>query len=267
MARIGMLHMVGVSTLVFISSVAEAGGQVAVKHPVGARHGFLTIRSQGGVSLGYAELSEYAAGDTVTVNMDYHFKDGSVDEERSVFTQGKSFRFVSDHHVQKGRFFKTQSDITVEADGKVTTRSVDKDGKEKVDTEQMEITPDFANGMVGTVMENIAADATEFKLGMIVSTPKPRAIKLDITPDGEQSFRVAGVSRKAKVFRLKPEIGGVAGVIAPLVGKQPKDIFISVLEGEVPVVVRIEQQLTQDTPVLDVEMAGASFARASVASK
>jgi hypothetical protein len=252
-----------VAGVAVVVSGAMARGQVEVKHPVGARHGFLTIRSQGGVNLGYAELSEYAAGDTVTVKMVYHFFDGSQDDETTVFTQGKTFRFVSDHHIQKGRFFKAASDVTVEADGKVTTRTIDKDGKEKVDTEQMDIPPNFANGMVGTVMENIEANATPFQLGMIVPTPKPRAIKLDISPEGEQSFRVAGAVRKAKVFRLKLELGGVVGVIAPLVGKQPKDILISVLEGEVPVVVRIEQQLAEDTPLLDVGLAGASFQRAS----
>jgi hypothetical protein len=244
-------RLISCSVAILFFTVFAGNGecQLLVKHPVGARRGFLTVRSQGGVSLGYAELSEYAAGET------------------TVFNQGKTFRFVSDHHIQKGRFFKTPSDITVEADGKVTTRSVDKDGKKKVDTESMEITPDFANGMVGTVIENLAEDAGEFKLGMIVPTPKPRAIKLDVTPDGEASFRVAGTSQKAHVFRLKPEIGGVAGVIAPLVGMQPKDILISVLEGEVPTIVRIEQQLAEGTPVLDIESAGTSFPRGSIAAK
>jgi hypothetical protein len=261
------LYSLGVVALVLLASVANVAAQMEVKHAVGARHGFLTIRSQGGVNLGYGELSEYATGDLVTVDMAYHFLDGSLDEELSVFSQRKNFQFVSDHHVQRGRFFKQPTDIMVEASGKVTTRSVDKNGQTKVDTEQMQIPADFATGLVGTLMENIPANAAEFKLSMIVATPKPRAIKLDILRQGQQSFRIAGTSRKADVFRLRPEIGGIAGVIAPIVGLQPADILISVMEGDVPMVVRIQQSLAQGSPVVNIELAGAAFAKTGGSGK
>jgi hypothetical protein len=238
-----------------------------VKHAVGARHGFLTIRSQGGTTIGYGEFSEYATGDLVTVNIAYHFQDGSLDEETSTFTQRKDFQFVSDHHVQRGKFFKQPSDITVEANGKVTTRSVDKNGQEKVDTQQMEIPQDFATGLVGAVMENIPPNPAEFKLSMIVATPKPRAIKLDILRTGEGTLRISGTSRKVSVFRLRPVIGGIAGVIAPVVGLQPADITISVLEGEVPTVVRIQQSLAQGCPVVDIGLAGATFPKTAGSGK
>ena len=210
--------LIGAATLL---AASLANSQIAVKHPIGALHGFLTIRSQTGTYLGYGELSQYAAGDLATAHLVYHFLDGSLDDETTTFTQGKNFQFVSDHHIQKGKFFPKPSDITIESNGQITTRSTDKDGKPKVDTTQMDLSPDLSNGMVGTILQNIPADAPEFKLGMIVYSGKPRAIKLGITPNGQQSFRIAGVSRKATVFRLKTEIGGVAGVVAPLVGKQP----------------------------------------------
>jgi hypothetical protein len=261
------LQGIGCGALLAVVAAGHGVAQIAVKHPVGARHGFLTVRTQSGVAMGYAELSEYAVGDVVTVDMAYHFLDGSLDEEVSSFRQGKTFEFLSDHHVQKGKFFKTQSDMLVEANGKATVKSIGKDGKEKVDTAQMQITPDLANGMVGTVMENIPASAGEFKLAMIAPTPKPLAIKLDITPEGEQTFRIAGTSRKAHVFRVRPQIGGVIGVVAAMINKQPADITISVLEGEVPTIVRIQQQLAEGTPMLDIEMAGASFPRVTPPAK
>jgi hypothetical protein len=264
MAYRSILRFIGVASLMFVRSLA--GAQIAVKHPVGALHGFLTIRSQAGSILGYGELSEFATGDLVTSHLVYHFFDGSLDDETTTFTQGKTFQFVSDHHIQKGRFFPKPADITVEANGHVTTRSTDKDGKPTVESTQMDIPPDFANGMVGTVLQNIPADADEFKLGMIVSSGKPRAIKLDITAAGQQPFRIAGTSRKANVFRLKTEIGGVAGVIAPILGKQPHDILVSVLEGDTPVVVRILGPLGEDTAIVSIELAGATFPKDSTAS-
>lgn len=257
----------GVAAFCCVALVATAVGQMAVRHGVGALHGFLVIRSEGGVYLGYGELSEYAAGDRVSVHMVYRFRDGSLDDETTVFTQGKTFQFVSDHHIQRGKFFPKPSDITVDANGQVTMQSMEKDGKAKVDTEKMDISPDFSNGMVGTILQNLPADAAEFKLDMIVPAGKARAIKLDISPDGEASFRIVGVARKAKVFRLKPELGGVAGVIAPLIGKQPGDIFISVLEGETPMIVRIDGPLAEGTASVSIELAGATFSRKAARKK
>jgi hypothetical protein len=262
-----MPRLFGIFALLLVFMLGCAQGQTAVKYTAGALHGFLVIRSEGGVNLGYCELSQVAAGDRVTVHMVYHFLDGSLDDETTVFTQGKTFQFVSDHHIQKGHFFPKPSDTTVEADGQVTIRTEDKDGKAKVETNKMEIPEALSNGMVGTILQNISADAPEFKMGMIVPSGKGRAIKLDVTPDSQRTFRIGGVSHKAQVFRLKTEIGGVAGVIAPVVGKKPGDILVWVLQGEPPVIVRILGPLGEGTATISVELAGATFPRSSSPSK
>ncbi|MGA8938069.1 MAG: hypothetical protein WB439_02785 [Acidobacteriaceae bacterium] len=262
-----ILRAAGVAALCCFATFAQGQNQVAVKHGVGALHGFLVIRSEGGRYLGYGELSEFATGDRAMVHMVYRFRDGSLDDETTEFTQGKTYQFVNDHHIQRGRFFPKPSDITVEAGGKVTMQSVEKDGKAKVDTDQMDIPADFSNGMVGTILQNVPADAGEFKLGMIVAAGKARAIRLDITPDGEGSFRIAGVARKAKIFCVKPELGGIAGVIAPLIGKQPGNVYIWVLEGETPMIVRIVGPLAEGTASVSIELAGATFAKGSAEKK
>ncbi|SEG43111.1 hypothetical protein SAMN05421819_2898 [Bryocella elongata] len=256
-----MLRSAGFSALVIASSLTVASAQMEVKHTVGALHGFLVIRSEGGVDIGSGEVSEFAEGDRVTVKTVYRFRDGSLDEETAVFNQRKSFQFVSDHHIQSGRFFPKPSDITIDASGQVTMRSTDKDGKAKVETTKMDVAPGLSNGVMGTILQNIAPNAPEFKLDMIVPAGKPRAIKLDVAPAGKQSVRIAGLRHETSVFRLKTEIGGVAGVIAPMVGKQPPDIFISIIEGEVPVIVRILGPLGEGTAVVDIQLAGATFPR------
>ncbi|MGA7156002.1 MAG: hypothetical protein WBY53_04105 [Acidobacteriaceae bacterium] len=261
-----ILRSTGVAVLCSLACFTQALGQVAVKRNVGALRGYLSIHSLAGVYLGYGEINEYAVGDRVTDHMVYRFRDGSLDDETTVFTQGKTFQFVSDHHVQRGKFFPTQSDITVEANGKVTMRTSGKDGKVKEDTTQMQV-PDLANGMVGTVVQNIPGDAAEFKLGMVVPAGKPRAIKLDISPDGERSFHIVRVAEKARIFRVKPELGGVAGVIAPIIGKQPGDIYLWVLEGEVPTIVRIVGPLAEGTATVSIELGGTSFPKDSAEKK
>ena len=85
---------------------------------------------------------------------------------------------------------------------------------------------------------------------------------------GEEPFSpVLGVHRKATVFRIHPELGGMAGVVAPVLGKQPKDVFVWILEGEVPGLVRVIGPLEEGGPVVSVEPAGASYPPAAIVKK
>jgi hypothetical protein len=53
---------------------------------------------------------------------------------------------------------------------------------------------------------------------------------------------------------LKIDIGGIAGKVAPLVGKQPADIEVSILDGAPPQVVKFEGQLFEGGPVWQMEL-------------
>ena len=52
-----------------------------------------------------------------------------------------------------------------------------------------------------------------------------------------------------------------SGVIARLVGLQPKDVMVWILEGEEPAVVRIVGQLGGFGPVVSSELVGSSFGK------
>jgi hypothetical protein len=99
-------------------------------------------------------------------------------------------------------------------------------GKEKVVTERLSLASDLANGLILTILKNIRPDTPETKVSMVAATPKPRLVKLAITPQGETPFRTGGVNRKATHFVVKVEIGGIAGVVAPILGKQPPDTHV-----------------------------------------
>lgn len=249
-------------------SVAQQPQPVPVHHMQGTSHAFLVLRGESGAVLGYGELLQIARGDRVNSRLTYHFRDGSIDDDTTVFSQRNVLHLIRDHHVQRGPFFSKASDCLVEENGNVTIRTVNPDNKVKTETSHIDLPPDVSNGLTGTMMLNTITDSGAFKLHLVAPTGKGRLIQLSVDVAGEEPFSpVLGVRRRATVFRVHPELGGVAGIVAPLVGKQPKDVFIWILEGEVPGLVRLIGPLEQGGPVVSVEPGGASYPPAAVVTK
>jgi hypothetical protein len=88
---------------------------------------------------------------------------------------------------------------------------------------------------------------------MVAAPPKPRLVKLAVRPLGEDFFFIAGSKRKAMHYAVKVEIGGVAGVLAPLVGKQPPESDVWILEGEAPAFLKFEGPLYEGGPIWRIE--------------
>jgi hypothetical protein len=228
--------------------------QVPVRHVEGTVRGFLVLRDAEGKTFAAGDLIQIIKGDRLVANLVFHFKDGSVDEETTVFSQRHDFRLISDHHVQKGPTFPHPMDVLIDAStGQVTVHSTDH-GKDKIVTDHLDLQPDLANGLLFTLLKNIQPDVTETKVSYVAATPKPRLVKLSIKPEREDAFRTAGDLHKAINYDVKIELGGVAGVVAPLIGKQPKDIHIWILGGKAPTFVRMEGQLYEGGPVWTVEL-------------
>jgi hypothetical protein len=228
---------------------------VAVRHTEGVVHGFLVLRTLAGDTLADGDLIQFARGDRITSRLVFHFKDGSVHEETAVFSQRRNFRLLNDHLVQKGPAFPHPMEVSIDGStGQVTVRSTDDDGKEKVVTERLDLPPDVVNGLVLTVLKNLRADATQTKLSMVAATPKPRLVKLAVTAQGEEPFSLGGSSRKATHYVVKVEIGGAAGLVAPLLGKQPPDTHVWILGGEAPAFVKLEGALYLGGPIWRIEL-------------
>jgi hypothetical protein len=96
-------------------------------------------------------------------------------------------------------------------------------------------------------------------VGILAPVFGGRLIRILISPEGEQPFHKTGQTLKATVFRIHPELGGILGVIATLLGLQPKDVMVWVLEGEEPAVVRVVGQLGGFGPLVSSELEGTSF--------
>ena len=241
-----------------------AAQPVPVRHVEGTLHGFLALRGQDGRVVAAGELSQVVRGGTVTARLVFHFRDGSVDDETTVFTQRGTFRLVSDHHIQQGPSFPKPMDLTIDVPhGRVTSRSADKGGKAQVKSETMRLPADLANGMMPIITKNIRPETPETKVSMVVLTPKPRVVTLAISPRGEDSFSLLGQKHKGLHFTIKIELGGIAGMVAPLIGKEPPEIQFWVLGGDAPTFLREEGPLFEDGPIWTMELASPDWPEAA----
>ena len=234
----------------------RAAPQVTVAHSQGILHGWLVVRSEDGEAIADGELTQIARGDRVTVRMALHFKDGSLQDETTEYSQRGRLMLISDHMIQKGPSFKHAIDMAVDrASGNVTVISTDDSGKPKKSVQKMALPPDLANGMVPTLVQESVGSAAKITGSMVVATPKVRLVKLVITPQGEESFSTGAASHKAMQYSVHIDIGGVAGAVAPMVGKQPPDIHIWIAQGEAPMFVKMEGPMFEGGPVWKVELA------------
>src|SRR5215813_6333685 len=80
----------------------RAAPQVAVTHPQGILHGWLVVRSEDGEAIADGELTQLARGDHVTARMVLRFKDGSLQDETTEYSQRGHLILTSDHMIQKG---------------------------------------------------------------------------------------------------------------------------------------------------------------------
>jgi hypothetical protein len=236
---------------------------VRVRNVEGLTHGFLVLRTLDGETLADGDLVQTGHGSYVTSRLVFHFKDGSVSDESVVFSQRVNFRLLKYHLVQKGPIFPHPLDFTIDPSKKEVTVHYSEDGKEKVANQHPDLPVDLANGMVLILLKNVSPETPETRVAMLAATPKPQLVRLIMTPQGEDSLKLGGSARKAIHYVVKVEIGGVKGLIAPIVGKQPPDIHVWILGGEAPTFVRSEAPLYIGGPIWRTELVSPVWPQAS----
>lgn len=228
---------------------------VRVRYTEGILHGFLELQTLEGKVIANGEITQVARESRVHSRLVFRFKDGSLYDDSTIFSQHGTFRLLSDHLIEKGPSFKEAIDATIDAvKGQVTVRSLNKDGKQEVHTERMDLPADLANGLLLSVFKDIPVDISKTTLSLLATAAKPRLVTLEITPEGDDAFSVGTIHRKATHFVVKIKIGGIAGLVAPLIGKQPPDMHIWVVHGPAPAVIRMEGPLYEDGPVWRMQM-------------
>jgi hypothetical protein len=227
---------------------------VPVRYPEGVSHGYLVLRTLDGKTIADGDSTQVVRGDHVTNRMRFRFKDGSIYDEKTVFSQRGTFKLLSDHVVQKGPTFQKPMDAVIDtSSGQVTVRYTE-DGKEKVVNEKLDLPLDLANGIVFTLLKDLTNTGMT-TVSYVATTPKPRLVHLEITPQAEELFTNGIYKHKAVRYTVKVKIGGVAGVVAPLVGKQPPDTQAWIVRDDAPAFVKFEGPLYGDGPIWRMELA------------
>ena len=132
---------------------------VAVKFTEGVAHAFPVLRSAGGEKLAQGELVQIPRGDRVENRLTFRFRDGSVYDERVVFTQKDTFTLVSYQILQKGPSFPESIDAKVDRhSGRYEVRyKGDEEATEEVLKGKIELPNDVYNGLLGMLMKNLPA--------------------------------------------------------------------------------------------------------------
>ncbi len=246
------------SVFILFASAAFAD-QLRATFQQGALHAFLVVRDEGGKIIGTGDVVNVRAGNVWKLRMTLKFNDGSVDDETAVYQQHTTLRLLTDHHIQKGPSYPKPMDMTIDVPKKTVTWHDYKDGKDDIKTDTMDLPPDLVNGLLALVIQDMPKGSDDLKMSYIAATPKPRIVKMAVHLDGQDHFRFGDTSREAAKFRLHIELGGIVGVIAPIVGKEPPDIYIWVAQGEVPTFLRTNGALFEGAPVWNIELSSPTW--------
>lgn len=245
--------LIAVAAFLFMASRLRADA-IPVTQRQGTMQGFLTLRSPEGKILAVGTQQNRILGREVHSSLTFHFRDGSIDEETMVFTQDKVFRLLRDHKIQKGPSYPDPVDLAMDVQSGTVRWKIQKQDKTDTRTEHMDLPPDLGNGMISCLIENYPRQLGEVKIPFLVSGSKPRLVTLAIRQNGKDTFAVGGTRREATRFQVHVELGGITGVIAPIVGKQPEDLAVWTIDGPVHSFVRMRGPMYQSGPIWTLEL-------------
>jgi hypothetical protein len=232
-----------------------AAAPVPVRFVEGSLHGFLVLSTSQEVLIASGDLLQVGRDGEVRSRLVFHFKDGSLLDETVVFTQRNVFTLQSYHLVQRGPAFPEDTEVSLErASGKYHVKTMShKDGREKVRDGKLDLPLDVYNGMVLTVVKNLASGGGE-TVHMVAFTPAPKLIKLQLAPAGERKVLIGGSERTATHYVLKPILGTWLKLFASLLGRVPPDNHAWIVTADVPAFVKFEGPLYMNGPVWRIEL-------------
>jgi hypothetical protein len=232
-----------------------AAAPVAVRFAEGATHGFLLLRTVDGGLIASGDLLQIGRGAKVESRMVFRFNDGSLFDETVVFTQQRVFAMRSYHLVQRGPAFAEDTEISLQrASGKYSVKTKShKDGREEAIAGTLEMPPDVYNGLVVTVVKNLAKGATA-TVHLVAFTPKPLLIELELEPVGEHKMMVGQLTKSAMHYVLKPHPGPWLEFFAKLLGRMPSNYNVWIISEGAPTFARFEGPLNPTGAIWRMEL-------------
>jgi hypothetical protein len=252
MKSIGVL-----GTVMFVAALHPlVAAAIPVHHPEGVTHGFLVLRDVAGAILAQGDLLQVGRDGEIDKQMVFHFKDGSVFDEKVTFTERGVYALKHYSLSQTGPAFAAETEITMTpATGAYRVKTKDhKDGKEKVLEGMIEIPADVYNGLILTVVKELPKGATEI-VHYVAFTPQPRLIELELAPVGEDKITVGELTKTAVHYMLKPRLGVWLKLFATILRRMPEDYHAWILTDDIPAFVGFKGSLTTPGPVWQIELA------------
>ena len=228
-----------------------AAEPIAVKYTEGVTRGFPVLRSLSGERLAQGELIQIPRGrDVVESRLVFRFRDGSLYDERVVFSQRNVFTVLSYRIVQKGPSFpETVEAIVDRATGRYEVRyRGDEDSPEETLAGEFELPLDVYNGLLSTLMKNLPVGESAM-VQIVAFTPKPRLVKMLLAPAAEDPMKVNDAAVIATRFLVRPQLG----LFASLLVADIPDVKCWIAGGDAPAFLRFEGPLYFMGPVWRID--------------
>jgi hypothetical protein len=223
---------------------------VAVKFLEGTTHGFVALRSERGDVIAHGELVQTPQAEGIQSRLVLRFLDGSLYDESVTFSQKHVFRLLAYKLIQKGPSFPEASEVSFDrASGRYRART----GTDEPVEGTLEMPDDLYNGMTGMLLRNLPAGSSA--TGHIYAfTPKPRLLRSTMRPDGEDKYFVGDAARTATRYLVTMEIGGLTGVVASILGKDPPDLRFWISTGPAPAFLKFQGAMFLKGPTWRIEL-------------
>jgi hypothetical protein len=245
--KIAVLAVLALTSTLSGTALAEP---VAVRFTEGVGRGFPVLRNANGEKIAQGDLVQVARGDRVENRLTFRFRDGSFYDETVVYSQRDVFTLVSYRLVQRGPSFPETIEATVDrSSGRYTVRyKADEDSAEEVLNGKFEMPADAYNGLLGTLMKNLPTGESA-TVQIIAFTPKPRLVKMLLTPATEDTVMMSETAVPSTRFLVKPQLG----LFASLLVADIPDIKMWVSGGEAPAFLRFEGPLYFMGPIWRID--------------
>ena len=233
------------------TSLPALAQPVGVRFAEGITRGFPVLRGPGGERLAQGELVQVPRGDRIDSRMVFHFRDGSVYDERVVFSQNGVFTLHAYSLVQQGPAFPETLQAHVDRDtGRYHVRyRADADSPEEMLEGRIDLPADVYNGLLTTLIKNLTPGASA-RVQIVAFTPKPRLVTMLLAPGAEESVTVGEMALPAIRYRLEPQLGFLTSFLVA-------DVPVArcwILGGEAPAFLRFEGPLFFMGPIWRIEL-------------
>lgn len=226
---------------------------IKVRLSEGNLRGFLVLRTMDGKAIAHGELVQRLVGGLIESRLTLNFVDGSLWDEHVTFSQKDVFRLEAYRLVQRGPSYPTSEISFDRRNGRYQARTQEKKGDDpKEASGELDMPDDLYNGMALVLLKNPTSGAST---RIAVFTPKPRIITMELTHEGDDTVRVGPTAKTARRYLVKLEIGGLTGLMAAVIGKNPPDLRYWLVSGDVPAFVKFQGAMYLNGPVWRLELA------------